>query len=67
MPKRWKITSGSKRGFELWDTDTNKLLAKSVGKNWNEDEDVDDMVEEFRKADIEFSNGDVRPPRGDRS
>jgi hypothetical protein len=67
MPKRWKVSRGSKLGLELWDTDTNKILAKSVARDWDDDDTVDDLVEEFREAEIEFSNGDVKPPKRKRT
>jgi hypothetical protein len=62
MPKRWRITSGSKFGVELLD-DQGNVMARSVGRPWNKEEDVDDLVEEFREADIEFANGDVKRPK----
>jgi hypothetical protein len=67
MPKRWRITSGSKFGVELLDEDTGKVVARSVGREWNDEDAVDDLVEEFRDARIEFTNGDVKPPKRDRS
>jgi hypothetical protein len=67
MPKRWKITSGSKFGVDLVDEDTGKVVARSVGKEWDNENAVDDMVEEFRDAKIEFTNGAVKPKKKDRS
>jgi hypothetical protein len=66
MPKRWKITSGSKFGVELLD-DSGKVLARSVGKEWNDEDTVDDLVEEFRDADIEFTSGDLKKPKKNRA
>jgi hypothetical protein len=66
VPKRWRITSGSKFGVELLD-DSGKVLARSVGKEWNDEDTVDDLVEEFREAEIEFTSGDVKKPKRNRS
>jgi hypothetical protein len=67
MPKRWRITSGSKFGVDLVDEDSGKVVARSVGKEWKDEDAVDDLVEEFREAKIEFTNGDLKPPKKDRS
>lgn len=66
MPKRWRITSGSKFGVELVDDEGN-VVARSVGRPWNKEEDVDDLVEDFREAEIEFTSGDVKKPKKNRS
>jgi len=65
MPKRWKVAGGSKFGVDLVDDD-GQVVARANVKDWDKEDDVDDMVEEFRDADIEFTNGDVKPPKARR-
>jgi hypothetical protein len=62
MPKRWRVASGSSYKLQLVDDDTQEVLAETPPQ-WDSEDDLDDLVEEFRESLIEFSDGAEEPPR----
>lgn len=66
MPKRWKMVSGSKFGFELLDKDGKKVLHGS-GKRWETQQEMEDELDEIQNGEIEFLDGSVKPPRHHRT
>ena len=62
MPKRWKITRGSKHRVELVEVDNaNKVIevyAQTKFK-WGKQEEADAVIKEFRGADVIYPGEDA--------
>jgi hypothetical protein len=61
MPKRWRIVSGSKYGYELLDERGDAVFSSDL--KWDSEAAVDDELEKIADGDIEFPDGKVKGPK----